>query len=42
MVDGAVYGFGVKGTWQSEYVPGEDAKYYFTKDGEEVTSDKEI
>ncbi|KAK3777048.1 hypothetical protein RRG08_008898 [Elysia crispata] len=40
MVDGAVYGFGVKGTWQSEYVPGEDAKYYFTKDGEELKDKK--
>ncbi|RUS75929.1 hypothetical protein EGW08_016317, partial [Elysia chlorotica] len=40
MEDGAIYGFGVKGTWQSEYVPGEEAKFYFTKNGEEISDKK--
>ncbi|GFN82125.1 spry domain containing 3 [Plakobranchus ocellatus] len=40
MEDGAVYGFGVKGTWESEYVPGINATYYFTKNGEELKDKK--
>ncbi|KAK7485956.1 hypothetical protein BaRGS_00022822 [Batillaria attramentaria] len=37
---GAVYGFGVEGEWLSEYVPGEKAVYYCTKNGEKMEEKK--
>jgi hypothetical protein len=33
-----VVGFGIDGEWESEYVPGNDAEFYFTEDGVKVVS----
>lgn len=33
---GVRFGFGVEGDWQSEYVPKEDAEFYWTKNGVKV------
>ncbi|PVD34730.1 hypothetical protein C0Q70_06007 [Pomacea canaliculata] len=34
---GVRFGFGVEGDWQSEYVPKEDAEFYWTKNGVKMT-----
>ena len=36
--EGAVFGFGVEGEWESEFVPKDDASYYYTKNGRKVRS----
>ncbi|XP_012936355.2 uncharacterized protein LOC101856014 [Aplysia californica] len=36
IADGVTYGFGVEGQWDSEYVPGKDSAYYFTKNGRKI------
>ncbi|XP_059158981.1 uncharacterized protein LOC131942993 [Physella acuta] len=34
--ESVTYGFGIKGTWLSEYVPGDDCVFYITKGGIET------